>query len=399
MVQRAARVLAGDAGGLCFVEEWLVGDRHTAVGMAADLDRSSAVVLAVPAAVGEVRRMPLSRRACLALSRAVLAADESGWTLAVDDPVVASWCAEACPESSRPWQTAAGRRDLLRRLHAAVVAEPPVAAEAAVLLDAIAAGIRQGDVAERFEEAVAEARREALREFAYGAGHEINNPLANIAARAQALLADEQDPERRRRLATIVDQAYRARDMIGGLMVFARPPRPQPESVDLDGLLRAVLDPLAAVARARSLRLEYSPAPAPIVVHVDPRQVQEAVRVIVMNAFEAVDEGGRVAIACGRPPDGLAGRCLLTVADDGRGMDPDAARRGFDPFYSGRDAGRGIGLGLPKAWRLIEGSGGEIAIESRPGQGTRVVIRLPEHIPAPMPGRAAVGDLQGRDAR
>ena len=70
------------------------------------------------------------------------------------------------------------------------------------------------------------------------------------------------------------------------------------------------------------------------------------------------------------------------VVDDGPGMDADAARRAFDPFYSGRDAGRGIGLGLPKAWRLIEGSGGEVSIESRPGQGTRVTIALPEHVVA-----------------
>ena len=67
---------------------------------------------------------------------------------------------------------------------------------------------------------------EAIRELAYGAGHEINNPLANIAARAQALLYDEHEPERQRRLAIIVDQAFRARDMIGGLMIFARPPQP-----------------------------------------------------------------------------------------------------------------------------------------------------------------------------
>jgi hypothetical protein len=378
-VHLAARVLAGDAGGLCFVEERPMVDEPAPVGMPPDQAGLSAAVLATPAAVGEVRRLPLSRSTCLALSRAVLSADESDWASATSDPVVASWCMGVCPDTVQPWRTAPGRRALLRRLHGAVIAGPPAGPEAAVLLAAVAAALRQGDVAERFEQAVAEARREALREFAYGAGHEINNPLANIAARAQALLADEQDPERRRRLATIVDQAYRARDMIGGLMVFARPPRPQPAAVDLDGLVRAVLDPLAAVARARNLRLEYSPAPVPVVVDVDARQVQEALRVIIMNAFEAVDEGGRVEIACVRPSGGPAGRCLLTVGDDGPGMDADAARRAFDPFYSGRDAGRGIGLGLPKAWRLIEGSGGEVSIESRPGQGTRVTIAFPEH--------------------
>jgi signal transduction histidine kinase len=63
-------------------------------------------------------------------------------------------------------------------------------------------------------------------------------------------------------------------------------------------------------------------------------------------------------------------------------MDGDAARRAFDPFYCGRDAGRGIGLGLPKALRLIESNGGGLAVESRPGEGTRVVVSLPMVVPA-----------------
>jgi len=72
------------------------------------------------------------------------------------------------------------------------------------------------------------------------------------------------------------------------------------------------------------------------------------------------------------------GWCEVTIADDGRGMSFEAARRAFDPFYSGREAGRGAGLGLPKAWRLVESSGGTVLLDSRPGQGTRVSILLPE---------------------
>ena len=58
-------------------------------------------------------------------------------------------------------------------------------------------------------------------------------------------------------------------------------------------------------------------------------------------------------------------------------MDADTLRRAFDPFFSGREAGRGIGLGLPKAWRLVEINGGAIAVDSTPGRGTRVSITLP----------------------
>ena len=74
-------------------------------------------------------------------------------------------------------------------------------------------------------EKVEHAKLDAVKELAYGASHEINNPLANISARAQALLRDEADPERRRALEAIHQQALRAHEMIADLMLFARPPR------------------------------------------------------------------------------------------------------------------------------------------------------------------------------
>ena len=227
----------------------------------------------------------------------------------------------------------------------------------------------------RVAEMVATARLEALRGFAYGAGHEINNPLANIATRAQALLLDEQDPERRRRLATIVDQAFRARDMIGGLMVFARPPRPTAAAVAVDDLVTGALEAARSAAESRGVRFAYSPPPQPVTAWVDAAQVAEALRLLVMNACEASAEGGRVTLAATGGAGG--GRCQIVVADAGRGMDGDARRAAFDPFYSGREAGRGLGLGLPKAWRLIDVNGGAVEVESRPGHGTRVVVGLP----------------------
>jgi signal transduction histidine kinase len=250
--------------------------------------------------------------------------------------------------------------------------------EATVLREAVQLALAHAHLRQQFDRAVAEARLEAMRELAYGAGHEINNPLANIATRAQALLLEETDPERRRRLSTIVDQSFRARDMIGGLMLFARPPKPRREAADVGGIIAAVIESVRGQAAARGGRLEYSPLPVPQAVFVDRLQIEEAIRVVVVNALEAVASGGRVVLEVTRrsPQDG--GWCEVTVADDGRGMSYEAARRAFDPFYSGREAGRGAGLGLPKAWRLVESSGGTVLLDSRPGQGTRVSILLPE---------------------
>jgi signal transduction histidine kinase len=363
-------------------------DEAGGTDIAADRRDDSGLALVMPGTAADVVR--ITNTGCVLLARAVLAFartaggtegepanhDESRWRAAAREPGLDAWLAAAGGDDS-----VTAPASPVERLREALVTPHPgshgtvLTAEAGLLLDALSAAAAQQRLAEQFAAAVAEARLEALRELAYGAGHEINNPLANIAARAQALLPDEQDAERKRRLSTIVDQAFRARDMIGGLMLFARPPKPQPANVPVDAVIRPVVEAVRSQAVARGVRLEYSPPPAPLHVRVDAAQVGEALRVIAVNAFESIDDGGHVVLeaAHGEKP----GWCRVVVSDDGRGMDADTARRAFDPFFSGREAGRGIGLGLPKALRLVESSGGSISIESRQGRGTRVTVALP----------------------
>jgi signal transduction histidine kinase len=348
--------------------------------------------LAVASSTASRPRVPLSRSTCLSLARLVLAPLSTagdpggghghavgGVGLAAgfrlfggDDAQVAEWLENVAAE---PAAGESRSGPLVNALQAALFVPHPAAAEAAVLADALAAAAARATLAARFDESVAAARIEALREFAYGAGHEINNPLANIATRAQALLLDESDPERRRRLATIVDQAFRGRDMIGGLMVFARPPKPQPTVVAVDQVMRGVIEAVQPLAAGRGSRLEYSPSPVALDMHVDAALVAEALRLLVVNAVEAVG-GGRVIVAAAAADDPVGG-CEITISDEGPGMPADVLRRAFDPFFSGREAGRGIGLGLPKAWRLVEINGGRLVIDSKPQRGTRIVVLLP----------------------
>ena len=246
--------------------------------------------------------------------------------------------------------------------------------QVAMLNELLAAGKSLGGLFANFSESVSSARLEAMRELAYGAGHEINNPLANIAARAQALLYGEHDPERQRRLATIVDQAFRARDMIGGLMVFARPPKPNRVEVNLVELLRSVLASMEPRAEKHGVRLTLNVSSDKDCVFVDRGQIEDSLRGILSNAIEAIPHGGTVSIESVRSHQGSF---LLTVRDNGIGMDSETMARMFDPFFSGREAGRGIGLGLSKAFRLIEGNGGRLSIESRVQQGTIVSVHLP----------------------
>jgi len=346
--------------------------------------------------------LPVPRQACLGLARAVLAgdADAGRWrALCGGDQAVCAWLAAqaegaAAPafRATGPWPGTQGR--LLERLaRDLVVGAPPTrdasrtasgepSLEAMLLVEAVDRMVAHARVAGDLGRAVGVARLEAAREMAYGAGHEINNPLANIATRAQSLLVEERDAERRRRLATIVDQAFRARDMIGGLMLFARPPKPAVAAVEVAGLLRGVADSVQGVAASRGVLLEVAQPIEALCVVVDRGQVEEALRAIATNAVEASSAGGRVALVARAVEESERG-CEITIVDTGTGMDEATVRRAFDPFFSGREAGRGAGLGLSKAWRFIEASGGGVMIESRPGGGTKVTVTLP----APVAGR------------
>jgi signal transduction histidine kinase len=339
--------------------------------------------------------MPVPRQACLGRARAVLADtdDPARWlALAGDDAAVQAWLAScAVPAVAHGNSSAedAGRVLVLRLADDFVVGPLPdgvpaapgataagPSAEALLLVESIARMRAYVRLTCHFAESLQIARLEAARELAYGAGHEINNPLANIATRAQSLLLDERDAERRRRLAAIVDQSFRARDMIGGLMLFARPPKPAPDDADVDALLAAAAGAVAAVAEARGVRCEVRQCAEPLVAFVDRGQVEDALRAIVTNSVEATADGGAVAIsAAAAAADPLW--CEITVVDHGAGMDDATIRRAFDPFFSGHEAGRGAGLGLSKAWRFIEASGGTVALTSRVGVGTAVTVRLP----------------------
>ncbi|MDB5293086.1 MAG: histidine kinase, partial [Phycisphaerales bacterium] len=108
----------------------------------------------------------------------------------------------------------------------------------------------------------------------------------------------------------------------------------------------------------------------------DAAQVSAAFTEVLENAIHATDaESGHIAIHAGYDP--YSSRVAVTVTDNGCGMDENTVKRAFDPFFSAKPAGRRRGLGLAKALRWIEASGGSIRLESQPGQGTRTILLLP----------------------
>ena len=225
----------------------------------------------------------------------------------------------------------------------------------------------------RFQEILQTEKLEAMAEFAAGAGHEINNPLAIIGGRAQLLLKDETDPERRRELALVNAQVKRAHEMIADMRLFARPPRPEPETIDLVELVDRMVADLTAQASERATSLVRSGEGGPLPVEADPAQLSVALRALCKNSLEAIGHDGHVDVALCRLP----GHAEIRITDDGPGILPEHRRHLFDPFYSARQAGRGLGFGLSKCWRIITNHHGRIDVQSDPGQGAAFTITLP----------------------
>lgn len=213
-------------------------------------------------------------------------------------------------------------------------------------------------------------RLEALAEFAAGAGHEINNPLATIIGRAQQLLRDETDPQRRQSLAIIATQAYRVRDMIGDVMTFARPPAPERRKFDAVAQIYTVIEKLPTTA-ACPIEINGEESAT---IDADPVQFAVVISELVRNAITASQSTGSVIrITIAETEQGVE----IAVMDHGKGFTATEREHAFDPFFSGRQAGRGLGFGLCKAARIVQLHGGTIAIHSEPSGPTTVTTRWP----------------------
>jgi signal transduction histidine kinase len=225
----------------------------------------------------------------------------------------------------------------------------------------------------KFQEAVEIEKLAAMAEFAAGAGHEINNPLAIIGGRAQLLLRDETDPERRRELATIAAQAKRAYEMIADMRHFARPAQPEFQSVDFSALLDGLVAELAPTMTEQRIELARVGPRDPVQVDADPTQWQVALRALVRNAQEAIGHDGRIELGVWPHAD----RVEIRITDTGPGISPEHRRHLFDPYYSSRQAGRGLGMGLSKCWQIVSLHHGKIEVGGEPGRGAVFTLWVP----------------------
>jgi signal transduction histidine kinase len=239
-------------------------------------------------------------------------------------------------------------------------------------VQAVVASLR--DRIETEEIQLGQRKLDALGEFAGGAGHELNNPLAVIVGRAQLLLARTSDPETARSLHIMLNQAGRAHRILRDLMFVARPLAPRPRNFRPSDLLRACLRDFQDECAARGIRLASEIDDSiPVVACLDPDALRHLADILMRNAMDATPSGGKISVRSSLRVDELS----WWFGDSGKGIAPHEAAHLFDPFFCGRQAGRGLGLGLPRAARIVEQARGRLSWTSHPGRGSAFQIDLP----------------------
>lgn len=228
-----------------------------------------------------------------------------------------------------------------------------------------------------------EMKLQSVVELAAGAGHEFNNPLAVIQGQSQFILArmddleiDETREKLKSSLESIVRQAKRINLILRNLMQFARPNVPTPVKFECNGMVETVIERLQDWAKEKKVKLSTVGGELfKCSLFADPEQARTILENLTRNAIEAAGVEGWVRIGAG---NSSSGQIVLFVEDSGPGPASEDVPNLFDPFFSGRQAGRGKGLGLSVAWRLINLNKGNISFTLPSGfKPTRFEIGFP----------------------
>jgi CheY-like chemotaxis protein len=223
-----------------------------------------------------------------------------------------------------------------------------------------------------------------------------------------ALMTTAPDNPLRADLEEIQVAAQRGATLTGQLLAMSRQQILQPEVLDLNAVLRK-MDGILRRLIGEDITLEMTLSDAPAGVRADPNQLEQVILNLVLNARDAMPDGGTVAIdtrvidpatnSFAQPPsDGFRGpHVMLSVADTGVGMDEATRKRIFEPFFTTKELGKGTGLGLSMVYGAVEQCGGAVVAESEPGSGTVMRIYLPrmadaaDNAPSDEPGEPPGG--------
>jgi PAS domain S-box-containing protein len=235
------------------------------------------------------------------------------------------------------------------------------------------------DIQERhqMQEQMAQADRLAsIGQLSSGVAHEINNPLGVILGYTQLMLRSEsQNSERFKDLKTIEKHVRHCKSIVEDLLNFARRSEPKKEKVDIHRTIEDVLNFIRQ--NIGSSRIDFETAfdrRIPTVV-LDEKKIKQVLINLLMNARHAVGEKGTIKVSTAWHP--AQGRLEIQVADNGYGIEEKHLKHIFDPFFTTKPTGEGTGLGLAVSYGIVKKHGGEIRVQSQPGEGSTFAVVLP----------------------
>lgn len=240
----------------------------------------------------------------------------------------------------------------------------------------------------RAEETLRHAQKmEAIGQLTGGLAHDFNNMLTGVLGALdliQRRVASGQLNDLGRYVDAATSSANRAAALTHRLLAFARRQSLDPQPVDVNQLVQSMEDMLRRTM-AEHIQLDTILQPDPWQAYTDAHQLENALLNLVINARDAMDDGGRLVIQTGcvkissLQPDGpeVGDYVTLSVADNGCGMPAEVVAKAFDPFFTTKPIGQGTGLGLSMVYGFVKQTGGHVRIDSTPGQGTLITLFLP----------------------
>jgi two-component system NtrC family sensor kinase len=216
----------------------------------------------------------------------------------------------------------------------------------------------------------------SIGKLAAGVAHEINNPLGGVLIYSHLLLEDTaKDSLQYENLKKIVKETSRCKDIVRGLLDFARPKDPEMSQIDINGIVEKSLYIVEGQSMFQNIRIQknYS-SDLPRIVG-DGAQLQQVFMNIILNAAEAMDGIGTLSITTSHESGGKYIDVLFQ--DTGHGIQDEDLKRLFEPFFTTKEVGKGTGLGLAISYSIIQKHQGTIEVSSQAGEGTTFTVRLP----------------------
>jgi two-component system NtrC family sensor kinase len=226
------------------------------------------------------------------------------------------------------------------------------------------------------EQLIQSEKLASLGKLAAGVAHEINNPLTGVLTYSSLLLKDEKvDPQMKEDLEVIVNETTRCRKIVKGLLEFARQTEPSKSPANINKVVEETLSLLENQAIFHNIKVVKKLKKDHPTVMVDVDQIKQVFVNIILNAAEAMSEGGTLTIESDLEAQGKFVKVSFT--DTGSGISEENLSKIFDPFFTTKRSGKGTGLGLSVSYGIIQRHKGFLEVKSKLGKGSTFTIKLP----------------------